>query len=76
MTGFTWRRYMGWFPMQKCIECRRWYWAGLPKWGMRSEEQTARPRLRLICLWMPWWQEFCSRECYLEDSNRIADDGD
>ena len=37
---FGWKywfiRYAGWFPLQPCRICRRWYWGGLPMKGWQA----------------------------------------
>lgn len=35
LTGwkYYWVRYLGWFPLQPCRVCWRWYWGGLPMRG-------------------------------------------
>jgi hypothetical protein len=41
ITGWRYyfRRYLGWFPLQPCITCRRWYWGGLPYKGWEACDQ-------------------------------------
>ena len=33
---YWYRRYLGWFPIQPCLICRRWYWGGLPFSGWQA----------------------------------------
>jgi hypothetical protein len=33
---YYWRRYLGWFPVQFCMMCGKWYWGGLPWGGWRA----------------------------------------
>jgi len=49
MTNFRyyWRLWFGWFPLQPCMNCTRWYWGGLP-WPPG---------------WQAAYQEFCCAEC-------------
>ncbi len=50
VTGFAywWRRLAGWFPVQACMLCGRWYWGGLPTWEG----------------WQACMQEYCSHKCH------------
>ena len=38
LTGwkYWWNRYLGWFPLQPCRICDRWYWGGLPMNGWQA----------------------------------------
>lgn len=33
---YRWRRYLGWFPLQPCMGCWKWYWGGLPWAGWEA----------------------------------------
>ena len=33
---YWWRRYLGWFPIQPCIGCGRWYWGGVPTFDWQA----------------------------------------
>ena len=35
---YRWVRYLGWFPLQPCRVCWRWYWGGLPFPGWRASD--------------------------------------
>ena len=39
-----WRRRLGWFPIQPCLMCGRFFWAGMPrrKWTPDMEEFCSR----------------------------------
>lgn len=45
---YWFRRYLGWFPLQPCILCRRWYWGGFP-WPPG---------------WQASYVEYCSKKCH------------
>lgn len=38
LTGWKYwfQRYAGWFPLQPCRICWRWYWGGWPMKGWRA----------------------------------------
>lgn len=36
---YFFRRWLGWFPWQPCLGCRRWYWGGLPWRGWQAVYQ-------------------------------------
>lgn len=59
---YYWRRYLGWFPIQFCMICGRWYWGGLPRPAWLFGYARS---------WMPWWVDYCSRECADEDLSRL-----
>lgn len=64
MTGYQkylWRRYLGWFPVQFCMVCGRWYWGGFPQlaWPLRWQ-------------WLPAWNDYCSRRCHDEDLSMLG----
>lgn len=52
---FYWRRYLGWFPIQFCMVCGKPYWGGFPQFRFE--------KWKIVCIWMPWWMDFCSTEC-------------
>lgn len=33
---YLWRLYLGWFPIQPCLGCWRWYWGGFPDRGWEA----------------------------------------
>ena len=41
LTGwqYWWNRYLGWFPLQPCRMCPRWYWGGMPWRGWQPSYQ-------------------------------------
>jgi hypothetical protein len=51
---YLWRKYLGWLPIQFCMVCGGWYWGGFPRFNFTA------PRVQ----WMPWWQDYCSKECH------------
>lgn len=61
---YRWRRYLGWFPIQFCMVCGKWYWGGFP--------ELARNNGRWRWQWMPWWKDYCSRECSDEDLDSLG----
>lgn len=66
MTHFTtgwryyWRRYLGWFPIQFCMVCGKWYWGGLPEIEARK------------VVWLAWWKDYCSTKCADEDTEAVC----
>lgn len=60
---YRWRRYMGWFPIQFCMICGERYWAGFPQWDFRH----------WCWQWLPWWGDYCSKECCDEDLEFCAE---
>jgi len=54
---YWYRRYLGWFPVQPCIACWRWYWGGLPwpEFGGGG-----------VWWWNAWMKEYCSKKCHDE----------
>lgn len=67
---YYWRRYLGWFPVQFCMVCGKPYWGGLPKFEWQLCENLDRGPMmkrRLICVWMPWWMDYCSQKCADEE---------
>ncbi len=61
---YFWRRYFGWFPIQFCMVCGKWYWGGLPRFGWDIAFDETR---RFRCLWAAWMQDYCCRACADED---------
>lgn len=55
ITGFRywWNRYIGWFPIQPCRICWRWYWGGFPMWSRAHGLE-----------WKAAYKEYCSKDCY------------
>lgn len=58
---YYYRRWLGWVPLQFCIACGKPYWGGFPAFGW--DRMVVWGRRRLGVQWMPWWREYCSREC-------------
>ncbi len=70
-----WRRYAGWFPVQFCMTCGKWYWGGLPRvWIVKESIEIEHIRYPDSCFeiverwkikntWQAWWKDYCSREC-------------
>ena len=52
-----WRHWLGWLPVQSCLMCGKWFWAGLPWFGIRD----------LQWQWWPAWSDYCSKGCCDED---------
>lgn len=50
---YWYRWFLGWFPLQPCMACWRWYWGGLP---FKSGG----------IWWQACYKEYCSRKCYEE----------
>lgn len=61
---YYWRRHLGWLPIQFCMNCGRWYWAGLPwpEW-----HQGIGGRREWSGWYWPWYTEYCSQECCDEE---------
>lgn len=54
-----WRRYAGWFPVQRCMMCGKCYWGGFPRfWIIRTLEGR-----RFACTWQACWMDYCSQQC-------------
>lgn len=76
-----WRRYAGWFPVQRCMTCGWMYWGGLPRYWFhrvplvdwqRDEKGTptggkVKMKLSFGCTWQASWMDYCSQKCCDED---------
>lgn len=56
---YYWRRCCGLMPVQFCVVCGKWYWAGFPRLWFDG------------WTWQPWWMEYCSRACADEELERL-----
>ena len=64
---YLWRLHLGWMPVQPCMMCDRWFWAGLPRWWWMGEDGK----------WGMTWQgayvDACSRKCADDDLDMLRD---
>lgn len=52
---YLWRLHLGWFPVQPCLGCDRWYWGGLPQFEFHNG--------RLELIWKAVYMDYCSKQC-------------
>ena len=55
--NFFWRGWLGWLPVQSCLICGKWFWAGVPWFNFRD----------LHWQWWPSWSDYCSKSCCDQD---------
>ena len=60
---YHWRCHLGWVPFQRCYECGKWFWGGLPRWWWFKGvwQQT----------WQAAWCDHCSTACSRASSDRL-----
>lgn len=70
-------RHMEWFPIQFCMVCGKLFWAELPRFERtyvsidsadhRNWIVGKNCKKKWVVLWLPGWNDYCSRKCCDED---------